>query len=120
MSFIDNGKKGQTYAPGWFLADNENCSRLTMQIEAGGEYVKQTEDGGAYAPMGSIYPTNDASAIGIIYEDVDVSNGDMPGSVVVSGVIYGDRLPVEASPEALEALEKVGVVVEETKVERPY
>ena len=50
-------------------------------------------NGAKYVKMGTIYPANNATAVGIVYEDVDVTTGDMPGSVVTKGVIYEDRLP---------------------------
>ena len=92
MSFIIDAIAGQAYAPGWFLADNEDCTRLTRQISA--EDGVEGANGGKYVKMGTAYPSNDGNAIGIVYEDVDVSTGDMPGSVVTKGVVYEDRLPV--------------------------
>lgn len=92
MSFISEKKQGQTYAPGWFLVTDENCVRKTRQIAQSG--ATTTAEGGKYVPMGSAYPSNDANAVGIVYEDVDVTNGDMPGSVVLQGTVYEDRLAV--------------------------
>ena len=92
MSFINDGATvGTTYAPGWFLANNEDCTRQTREINAADSRVK-TANGGKYMPMGTVYPANDATAEGIVYEDVDVSSGNMPGSVVLSGVVYEERL----------------------------
>ena len=90
MSFIGNIKEGQTYAPGWFLA-HEECERKTRQIAQEG--ATTATDGSKYVKMGTVYPSNDAQAEGIVYEDVDVTTGDMPGSVVLKGVVYEDRLP---------------------------
>lgn len=93
MSFINDGATvGTTYAPGWFLANNEDCTRQTREINAADSRVK-TANGGKYMPMGTVYPANDATAEGIVYEDVDVSSGNMPGSVVLEGVVYENRLP---------------------------
>ena len=93
MSYInEKAATGQAYAPGWFLADNEDCTRLTRQISA--EDGVEGANGGKYVPMGTAYPSNDGEAEGIVYEDVDVTTGDMPGSVVTKGVVYEDRLPV--------------------------
>ena len=92
MSFIGAEKQGQTYAPGWFLVTDEDCVRKTRQIVQSG--ATTTAEGGKYVPMGSAYPSNDANAIGIVYEDVDVTDGDMPGSVVLQGTVYEDRLAI--------------------------
>lgn len=121
MSFInDSATVGTVYAPGWFLANNEDCTRHTREISAEDSRVK-TANGGKYMPMGSIYPANDATAEGIVYEDVDVSSGNMPGSVVLSGVVYENRLPAEIASAAKTALEGKGFVfITEPEVTRPY
>lgn len=106
MSFTGN-QNGKGYAPGWFLK-NADCVRETRTVSASHAAVATAANGGKYVPMGSFWPANDSSTVkGILYEDVDVTTGDMPGSVVTSGEVYLDRLP--ASPEsgvqnALEAL----------------
>ena len=92
MSFIGEKKQGLAYAPGWFLKNNEDCTRETRQIAQSG--AKETDEGGKYVPMGTAYPSNDGNAIGIVYEDVDVTTGDMPGSVVTKGEVYEDRLAI--------------------------
>ena len=95
MSFIDE-KKGVVHAAGWFLArGDESVKRETRQFAASSALAVTDADGGKHIPMGTAYPTNDAYAVGIAYEDVDVSSGDMAGSVVVNGaVVYEDRLAV--------------------------
>lgn len=90
MSFIYPVEQGKVYAPGYFLA-HEECERKTYQMAQAG--ATTAADGSKYVKMGTVYPSNDASAIGIVYEDVDVTSGDMPGSVVTKGVVYEDRLP---------------------------
>lgn len=91
MSFIVTpDSQGKIYAPGFFLA-HEECVRKTRQIAQEGATTR--EDGAKYVKMGTIYPASDATAEGIVYEDVDVTTGDMPGSVVLKGVVYEGRLP---------------------------
>lgn len=93
MSFIRNDNTARVFAPGYFLAaDAENCTRETREM-------KQTDattlsDGTKIVRMGTAYPANDATAEGIVYEDIDVTSGDMPGSVVTKGIVYEDRLAV--------------------------
>lgn len=96
MSFNQN-KTGYGYAPGWFLAE-EDCSRETRTIAQDHAQVV-TVGTTKHVPMGAFYPSNNSSYVeGIVYEDVDVTTGAMPGSVVTKGVVYLDRLP--ASPES--------------------
>lgn len=122
MSFIGDKKLGTTYAPGYFLAYNdENVTRETRQIAQNSALVQTTEDG-KYVPMGTAYPTNDGNAIGLLYEDVDVTVGDMPGSVVTGGaIVYEDRIPALAAA-AKSALEGKGFkfIATAPAVERPY
>lgn len=97
MSFIGSVEQGKTYTPGYFLA-HEECTRVTKEIAQNHAQVV-TANGTKHVPMGAFYPANSSSTvIGIIYEDVDVTDGAMPGSVVTSGVVYLDRLP--AAPES--------------------
>ena len=118
MSFIQNDTTARVYAPGWFLADNENCERKTRTISATG--ATTTASGGKYVKAGTIYPSNDANAVGIVYEDVDVTFGNMPGSVVLSGVVYASRLPVTIEQAAQTALEAKGFkFVTEPEITRP-
>lgn len=90
MSF-NGSHNGQTYAPGWFLANNEDCTRFTKTIPQ--TLATDAPDGTKYVKMGTVFPANDGTATGIVYEDVDVTKGDMPGSVVVKGEVYENRLP---------------------------
>lgn len=93
MSFIQNEPLKPSYAPGWFLAEDEMCIRETRQVAQNSALAK-TVNGAKYVPMGTAYPSNDANAVGILYEDCDVTTGNMPGSVVIKGHVYEDRLAV--------------------------
>lgn len=119
MSFIGKVQNGQCYAPGWFLANNEDCTRETRQIAQSGAVAGP--NGSKYVKMGTVYPANDNTAEGIVYEDVDVSTGDMPGSVVTAGEVYEDRLPATLAEEAKTALTGKGFTFRTApSVTRPY
>lgn len=130
MSFIElNAHVGKAYAPGYFLA-HEECTRITVEADATNDAVVTAANGGKYLPMGTVYPSNDEEAIGIIYEDVDVSTGNMPASLVTKGVVYVNRLPEELTEDTTEGgtttagskstLEALGFVfIEEPTVTRP-
>lgn len=107
MSYVTNSKS-IAFNAGWFLAHDELVERQTRQIKAEG--AVSDSHGGKYVPMGAVYPSNSASAEGIVYEPVDVSGGDMPGSVVTRGTVYLDRLPEPIDPAAQSALEALGFV----------
>ena len=58
MSFTMDNTNSRVYAPGWFLADNENCERKTRQIAQ--LSATTAPNGTKFVPMGTIYPSNDA------------------------------------------------------------
>lgn len=101
MSFIES-KQGIRYMPGYFLA-SEECTRETVTVLPNHSQVVTMADGSKYVPAGAVIPSNDGNAKGILYEDVDVSNGAMPGSLVTKGIVYEDRLPaaIESTAEAV-------------------
>jgi len=114
MSFIDGGF-GKIYSPGYFLA-HEECVRVTKEIPQSG--ASTAENGGKYVPMGTVYPSNDGNAIGILYEDVDVTSGNMPGSVVTEGFVIESRLPAAVESSAKAVLTGIKFV-EDSTVVRP-
>ena len=118
MSFIKTPSiQGKVYAPGYFLA-HEECVRRTKEISQSG--ATTAADGSKYVKMGTPWPSNDGNAVGLVYEDVDVTNGNMPGSVVMGGRVYEGRLPVELNGSAKTALIALGFVFEtEPSVTRP-
>lgn len=56
---------------------------------------------------GTILPANDATAQGILYNDVDVTNGKQPGSLIVEAYILQDRLPQAPDAAAKTALKEI-------------
>lgn len=117
MSFAIHDYTARTYAPGYFLAEAD-CSRETQTIAA--TSAETAGNGGKFVPAGTIYPSNDQYATGIVYEDVDVTSGDMPGSVVTRGVVYEDLLPKQLDSDAKTALIAAGFVFKQSpEVTRP-
>ena len=109
MAFIGPVKKGVAYTPGYFLANNEDCTRLTMNFKNDDTAGIVTTVGTAkYVKAGTIYPKKSAGkAKGIVYEDVDVTNGEAPGSVVIAGTVYKDRLPDTEISEVQDDLKNI-------------
>jgi len=118
VSFI-LGTTNTAYQPGYFLADAEGCTRETVTVAANHAAVVTKADGSKYVPAGAVIPANGATAKGILYEDVDVSTGNMPGSIVTRGVIYADRLPAALSNDAKTALTGIQVIATAPAVTRP-
>lgn len=120
MSFNqDNTSK--VYAPGYFLS-HEECTRETREIPQ--SMAVSTDEGGKYVPMGTVFPEVGENAEGIVYEDVDVTTGNMPGSVVTKGEVFTGRIPLsteQLTASTVTALETKGFkFIEESEVTRPY
>lgn len=107
MSFIGSSS-GTGFRAGHFLANDEECTRVTMTIPADHASVVTKADGTKYVPVGTIIDN-----AGLLYEDIDVTKGDAPGSVVIKGVVYGDKLPVTPKIDGIE-------VVDSPTIVRPY
>ena len=116
MSFNQNNT-GRGYAPGWILAEAD-CSRETVQVAANHAQAVTLADGTKIVPMGAVIPANDATAKGILYEDVEVTTGNMPGSLITKGTVYTGRLPATVAAAAQAALTGITFKTEPT-VTRP-
>lgn len=117
MSMISS-TTGTTFEAGFFLVDDERCTRQSMTIAA---YHAQrvTRNDRTIVPMGAVIPANGATAKGILYEDVDVTDGAAAGSVVTEGTVYGDRLPAALAEAAAKALTQIHVIATSPTVTRP-
>lgn len=120
MSFIYEPDRGTKYEAGYFLAEDEPVTRETRTILQAG--ATTAANGSKYVKAGTPFPANGATAIGFVYEDVDVTSGNMAGSVVTKGVVYEDRLPVELAEAAKTALKGLGFkfIATSPTVTRPY
>lgn len=56
---------------------------------------------------GTIYPSNDDKAIGVVLQDYDVTEGDASMAIVLHGFIRADRLPIPPSAAALKNLRMI-------------
>lgn len=100
-AFIGKTTTGKPYNAGYFLADAENCTRVTMEFDNTGNKGTVTKEGDAqWVKAGTLYPKKGNDTIdGIVYEDVDVSNGKAAGSVVIAGTVYEERLEADITED---------------------
>lgn len=68
-----------------------------------GDYVV-TENGRKLVKAGTVIPANDATAEGICHYDVDVTNGDASGAIVIHGFIKEASMPAQPTAAAKGAL----------------
>ena len=113
MSFIQNDPLNTLYQPGWFLAFAD-CTRKTVQVAQNHSQVVTKANGAKYVPAGALI-----SGVGLLYEDVDVSTGDMPGSVVTEGTVYEDRLPASYDSTAKNGIPGIKFISAAPAIVRP-
>lgn len=68
------------------------------------------EEGRYIVKAGTIYPANDATAIGVILNDYDVTDGDAMMAVVVHGFVKVAALPEVPSSAAVSAMQQIAFV----------
>ena len=61
-------------------------------------------EGKTIVKAGTILPSNDDKAVGVLLYDVDVTNGDESGSIVVHGFIDKTKIPTAPDAKAITAL----------------
>lgn len=76
-----------------FLA-SAKFQNFTYQVDNTG--VTADEHGRKIVQAGTVYK-KDGTAIGLIFADVDVTNGSQPAAVMVEGYVLEDRLPATVS-----------------------
>lgn len=97
-----------------FLASSHFIS-FPRQVDSTSYAVKTDDRGHKVIPAGTVFPTNDASAEGVTFDEVDVTYGAQPVGVIVEGYIFGKKLPVEPVAAAITALKKITFVDETTQ-----
>lgn len=117
MSFTGS-TTGTIFSAGHFLVDDEQCLRESATIAAN-HSQKVTRGGRVIVPAGAVIPSNDGNAKGILYEDIDVTDGAAFGSIVTKGVVYEDRLPAAIESAAEAVLTGIKVTTASPAVTRP-
>jgi hypothetical protein len=87
---------------------NGTGSTGTLAITTqGSDNISPNADGKRIVSAGSIYPSNDGAAVGILFHDVDVTNGPQPAAVLVEGYVLEARLPVAPATAAKTAMKEI-------------
>lgn len=91
-----------------FLASEVGLRTVTYTLHL--DATNGTEEGSRiYIKAGTIYPKNDATAVGIVFQDIDVTDGDAVGALMVAGHYYSDKLAKSISSEATTAFVAKGL-----------
>lgn len=108
MAF-NNSYYGEVFTAGDFLANAEDCTRITYEFSATDAKVKTLPSGKKIIPAGTVIGN------GIVYEDVDVTNGDAAGSLVIEGKVYSDLVDGTV-PDTFEVVGTVPVTTRPTTI----
>lgn len=73
-----------------FLA---SAKYLNFTREISDEGVTADANGKKIVKAGTVYKNENDVAIGLVFDDVDVTNGPQPGAVMYEGWVYASRLP---------------------------
>lgn len=68
---------------------------------------------------GTIYPSNDNEAIGVVLQDYDVTEGDVSMAIVLHGFIRVDRLPATPTDAALKNLRMIYFLKDDMTILQP-
>lgn len=89
-----------------FMASEKFVS-FTESIDSTNYNVQTDENGRKYVPAGTVYPTNDANAIGVTIDDVYVDHNPALVGVIRAGWVLNDKLPVAPAPAAIAAMPSI-------------
>lgn len=89
-----------------FMASEKFVS-FTESIDSTNYNVQTDEQGRKYVPAGTVYPTNDAKAIGVTIDDVYVDHNPALVGVIRAGWLLKDKLPVVPAAEAIAAMPSI-------------
>ena len=68
---------------------------------------------------GTIYPSNDDKAIGVVLQDYDVTESDASMAIVLHGFIRADRLPTSPLDAALKSLRMIYFLKDDMTILQP-
>lgn len=91
--------------------------KATKATEAGDMVVKEGDR--FIIKAGTIYPSNDNKAIGVVLQDYDVTESDASMAIVLHGFIRADRLHTQPSDAALKNLRMIYFLKKDMTILQP-
>lgn len=98
----------RTYKGTGEILASEKYTSFTIQVDNTG--VAADEYGKKIIKQGTIWPKNDATARGVILNDVDVTHESAMAALMVEGYVYKNRIPVAPTADAEKGMPKVTFV----------
>lgn len=91
--------------------------KATKATTVGGMVVKEGDR--FIIKAGTIYPSNDNKAIGVVLQNYDVTESDASMAIVLHGFIRADRLPDPPSNAALKNLRMIYFLKDDMTILQP-
>lgn len=86
---------------------------LVQKTREGNQSIATEEEGRMIIKAGTVFPANNSTAEGVVFEDVDITDDEKrPISVIVAGRVIEDNLPVALGSGVKEALASKGLFFE--------
>lgn len=82
------------------LFNPDHYVAFAQYIEKGNSLAKEVS-GRKILKGGTIYPANDGTAVGVVLQDYDVTDGDANVAIVVHGFIDSNKLPEKPKQSAM-------------------
>ena len=95
-----------------------SIARMAKKAEAIGDMVVKEGDR-FIIKAGTIYPSNDDKAIGVVLQDYDVTESDASMAIVLHGFIRADCLPSGPTKEALKSLRMIYFLKDDMTILQP-
>ena len=93
----------KTYGPTAQWIASQIFQSQTFQMMDPGD-IDADERGRMIVPSGTPYPANDATCFGLIINDANVAPGSVEVAVMLSGMVYEEKLPEDLTLAAQTAL----------------
>lgn len=103
--------------PDHYVSIARKATKATKATEADGMVVKEGDR--FIIKAGTIYPSNDNKAIGVVLQDYDVTESDASMAIVLHGFIRVDRLPTQPSDAALKNLRMIYFLKKDMTILQP-
>ena len=98
--------------PDHYVAIARTAAKATA---AGGMVV--SENGRFIIKAGTVYPANNATAIGLVMQDHELTDSDASMAIIIHGFVRADRLPAALSTTAKPVLPQITVIAAITVIE---
>jgi len=77
------------------LAIPDHYVAIARKLAKDSTLATTTTEGRKIVKAGTLFPANDETAIGVILNDYDVTDGDQMAAIVIHGFIQKSKLPTE-------------------------